>query len=61
MANQIVEIFMRRDGLSEEEAKATLKEMRVMVIEEGEDPDEVLLEYGFEPDYIFDLLPIGLV
>lgn len=36
--NQIVEILMRRDGLSEAEAKATLKEMRELVLEEGGRP-----------------------
>lgn len=33
----------------------TIEEMRQEVID-GRDPEEVLYEEGFEPDYIFDLL-----
>jgi hypothetical protein len=25
-------------------------------VSEGEDPEEVLLDEGFEPDYIFDII-----
>jgi hypothetical protein len=34
---------------------ATIDEMRERVAT-GEDPEEVLYEEGFEPDYIFDLI-----
>lgn len=39
----------------EAEVDATIAEMRKQVAE-GEDPDEVLHEEGFEPDYIFCLI-----
>lgn len=56
--NKIVEVLMRRDGLSEEEALEILADGRRSV-EEGEDPEEVLYqEFGLEPDYIFDLIEV---
>lgn len=36
-------------------AKEIFKGM-VQRVQDGEDPEEVLYEEGFEPDYIFDLL-----
>lgn len=39
-----------------EEAMALIKEMRDRVIENNEDPEEILYEYGLEPDYVMDLL-----
>ncbi len=38
-----------------EEAVDTIQSMRDEV-ENGEDPDELLHEEGFEPDYVFDIL-----
>ena len=61
MANKIIEILMRRDGQTLEEAKNTLKEMQEQVFVDRADPDEVLLEYGFEPDYLPDLLPLAQI
>lgn len=56
MANRVVEILMRRDGMSEEEAKALVKDCREMIYE-GENPEDVLqYELGLEPDYIFDII-----
>lgn len=40
---------------TETEALEMIKEMHSRVIE-GEDPEEVLYDYGLEPDYVFDLL-----
>jgi len=37
------------------EAKEILKEMKER-FNEGEDPEEVLHDYGLEPDYVFDIL-----
>jgi len=55
--NAIVKILMRRDDMSREEAYEALQEARER-LEEGEDPEEILLEeFGLEPDYLFDLLP----
>ena len=48
--------MMRRDGMSKEDAEDMIADGRRQV-EEGEDPEEVLLnDFGLEPDYIFDLL-----
>ena len=40
---------------SEAEAIEIISEMRERLYE-GEDPEEILYEYGLEPDYIFDIL-----
>lgn len=52
---ELVKIFMKRDSLTEKEAKALVREMRERVWE-GENPEEVLYDEGLEPDYIFDLI-----
>ena len=49
------EALMQGQGLTEKEAKHSIKEMKIMVLE-GEDPEEVLYENGLEPDYIFEIL-----
>jgi hypothetical protein len=46
--------IMSRDECTQVEADKMVKEMRKRV-KEGEDPEEILWEYGFEPDYIFDI------
>ena len=49
-------ILIERDGMSEEEAK--LERLDAMErVENGEDPEEVLYDYGLEPDYVFDIIP----
>lgn len=48
---------MNRDRLSEAEAKEIFYELQDRFITDNEDPEELLLEIGLEPDYIFDLLP----
>jgi hypothetical protein len=53
--NKIVEILIERDGYTKEDALSEINEMRSRIYE-GEDPEEVLHEFGFEPDYIFDLI-----
>lgn len=58
--NRIVKVLMDRDGLSEEEAKELFKSTAAMIaeaLEDGMDPDEVLMdELGLEPDYMDDIL-----
>ena len=39
-----------------DEAQKIVSEMRERVINNNEDPEEILYEYGLEPDYVFDLL-----
>lgn len=58
--SEIVEILIKRDGMSREEAEQALKECKedfAERIEKGELPFDILEEYfGIEPDYIFELL-----
>lgn len=53
--SELIEVLMHRDGITKEEAEACVREMQADV-ESGGDPEEVLYDYGLEPDYIFDLL-----
>ena len=53
--NRLINVFMERDGLTFEQAKALVKEMREEVFN-GEDPEVILEEEGLEPDYFDDLL-----
>ena len=52
----IKSVLMRRDGLTPDEADDMIEEARQLVAE-GENPERVLrVEFGLEPDYVFDLL-----
>lgn len=52
----ILAVLMRRDGMSRSEAQEMIDEARELVAE-GENPEEILrVDFGLEPDYIFDLL-----
>jgi hypothetical protein len=52
----ILAVLMRRDGLTRSEAQELIDEARELVAE-GESPERILrVEFGLEPDYIFDLL-----
>ena len=53
----LIQILVRRDGLSTEEAQEWVDEARSRVREFGEDPEQILFEeFGLEPDFLFDLL-----
>lgn len=50
-------VLMRRDGMTAEDVDAWIKAARQAVLENGEDPEEILHdEFGLEPDYVFELL-----
>ena len=49
------QVLMDRDGLTSEEADDEIDNMKSLVLD-GEDLEELLLEIGLEPDYVFDLL-----
>lgn len=52
----IVDILVRRDGMTREEAQEMLEEAKERV-REGDDPEEVLREeFGLELDYFWELL-----
>jgi len=53
--NRVVGILMARDGKTEQEAIDDVVEMRNMITE-GSDPEEVLSDWGLEPDYVFDII-----
>jgi hypothetical protein len=56
MVESILEVLMRRDGLSKEEAQEWIDEAKQMVAD-GDNPEEVVhYEFGLEPDYIWDLM-----
>jgi len=50
--------IMNREDFTQEEAEEVIQEMKERV-KEGDDPEEVLFDEGFEPDYIFDILDVN--
>jgi len=48
--------IINRDGCTLQEAHQLVKGMAEAVLLYNEDPEEVLHNEGFEPDYVFDLL-----
>lgn len=53
--SELVTAIMNRDNVSRMEAEDLVDFMRELV-QDGEDPSEVLHDEGFEPDYILDLI-----
>ena len=50
-------VLIRRDGMTQEEAREMIEEARERVLENMENPEEILhSEFGLEPDYLFDLI-----
>lgn len=47
--------LMQAHDYTAKEAASTINEMRTRV-REGEDPEEILYEYGLEPDFVLELL-----
>ena len=60
MKSEVVEILMKRDGLSRREAQERFNEVREMIQECNFDPfetEDILIgELGLEMDYIFEFL-----
>ena len=60
MKNKVVEILMKRDGLSHTEAQEQFNEVQEMIQECNFDPveteDILIEELGLEMDYIFEFL-----
>jgi hypothetical protein len=50
-----LEQALRNQGYDRSEAEELIVEMQARVFD-GENPEEVLYEFGLEPDYIFDLI-----
>lgn len=61
MRESIIQILMRRDGMTLEEAQDHYDEGRSLILEaicEGtEDPEEIMLDFfGLEPDYLDEII-----
>lgn len=59
--NRVIKILMERDGISEEEARALVKETRdeLIMLDNPFEADDIIANYlGLEPDYIEDILYI---
>lgn len=57
--NKVVEILMKRDGISEDEASALVRETRdeLIMLDNPFEADEIIENYlGLEPDYLEDIL-----
>lgn len=54
MVNEVVDILMRRDGVSKEEAVREIKECREALLNGNYEAIQVYL--GLEDDYIVDIL-----
>ena len=52
---ELVKTLMASEDLTREEAEDIRCEMREQ-ISYGENPEDVLADYGLEPDYIFNLI-----
>lgn len=55
MTSELKQVLMNRDKISAKDADDQISEMRESIME-GEDPEEVLMGYGLEMDYFFDLI-----
>ena len=61
MKNSVVDVFMKRDGLTKSEAERSYQLLREDVLQAVEDDDfdeaeDIMLSSGFEMDYVMDLL-----
>jgi len=54
--SELKKALMSSQGITGSEADEIIEEMKNRVLDEGQDPEEVLYEEGLEPDYVFDLL-----
>ena len=53
--NAIVNVLMKRDGMTKQEAEQELAEAREEFDTTGDDFEDFMAErFGLEPDYIFD-------
>ena len=55
--NRVIEILMRRDNMSYEDAKELVDETREEMITNPDEAEDILQDcLGLEPDYIMDVL-----
>jgi predicted RNase H-like HicB family nuclease len=54
---ELERVLVNRDGITLEEARRQIKEVKEMILSGEERLEDALLDYlGVEPDYIFDVL-----
>lgn len=54
---ELERVLVNRDGITLEEARRQIKEVKEMILNGEERLEDALLDYlGVEPDYIFDIL-----
>ena len=54
---KLEQILVNRDEITLEEARRQIQEVREMIIDGRERPEDALQDYlGVEPDYLFDVL-----
>ena len=51
----LLRALMYKFEMEEDEAQKEIEMMKQAVLD-GQDPEEVLYEYGLEPDYVFEIL-----
>ncbi len=54
--SELKKVLIDRDEMTSQEADEVIAELNNRLINDGEDPQEVLMSVGLEEDYIFDLL-----
>ena len=55
LSMNLKQALMEEQGFTEQEARLSIKEMRLMVLE-GNDPAEVLVDNELDPEYLVDIL-----
>ena len=56
MASELKKSLMNgMNEMTSKEADETIEEMKNQIFD-GENPEDLLYDYGLEPDYIFDLI-----
>jgi hypothetical protein len=55
MYSELKDVLIKVQEITPKEADLIISEMRERMYN-GEDPEELLYEYGLEPDYVLDLL-----
>jgi hypothetical protein len=53
--SELIVVIMNKEDFSYTEAKELVQEMKDQV-REGAMPEDILYEYGYDADYVFDLL-----
>lgn len=55
--SSLLEAIISREDCSMEEAELLLEDIREEIkVRSDESPEDVLFEFGFEPDYLFDVI-----